>query len=197
MPCICICRSCSSSFSWCLPWSTSRSSDRASNATPSAPSPSTPQVLCYIPSPVTITSLPPPHHVSGLVLGFGDPTITTTAAAAADFGTHTNVRGVQTPLPPEWCTAPLNSTTMHVPSEGRSAVTAYDAISVMASPSISSRSHACLSGADLDGLQHLYPDCSRPHHGPPICIEARLHPYVLQDATPCVTGCNSMPVRLE
>ena len=130
--------------------------------------------------PLTITPLPrSPYHAAGLVLGFGDPTITTTAAAAADFGTHTNVRGVQTPLPPEWCTAPLNSTTVHVPSEGRSAVTAYDAISVMASPSISSRSQACLSGADLDGLQHLYPDCSRPHHGPPICIEARLHLYVL------------------
>ena len=129
------------------------------------------------------------HHVAGLVLGFGDPTTTTTSTTIA-AAWHTNVRGVQTPLPPEWCTAPLNSTTVQVPSEGRSAVTACEFGSVMAAPSISRRSRACLSGADLDGLQHLYPDCSRPHHGPPICIEARLHPYMCYMLQPHVTDCS-------
>ena len=151
---------------------------------------------CPSPFPLPYCPLPPfttpyySHHAIGLVLGFGDPTTTTTSTTIA-AAWHTNVRGVQTPLPPEWCTAPLNSTTVQVPSEGRSAVTACEFGSVMAAPSISRRSRACLSGADLDGLQHLYPDCSRPHHGPPICIEARLHPYVLHAAAPCVTGCRT------
>ena len=44
---------------------------------------------------------------------------------------------------------------------------------VMAAPSLRKRGYTCLSADDIDGLQHAYPHCGRPHHGTPICIEVK------------------------
>ena len=89
-----------------------------------------------------------------------------------------NLAGRHVPLPRGNCTFPLVETAAPIVDEAQ-----LDAATVMGAPSLTRRGYTCLSVADLDGLQHAYPDCERPHHGTPICVQNKRFTWAFRAGT--------------